>query len=472
MEPARAPVTSLNPPAPSDYRVPAADVQPAFRYWRHRLLWSTYFGYAVFYLMRKNLSIALPVMQQQLNVNLSTFGTIFMLNDLSYGFAKFVAGLWADRYNPRILLVGGMLVSAITNLFFGFGASVSVLGALWVLNGMAQGFGFPPCARILSYWFHPRERGLYWGVFNTSHQVGTMAILVLGAYLAGHFGWQWAFWVPAMVGLLTAAFLWDRVRDTPNSLGLPSVEVYQELKQGRGAEYLQEEQPGPIGVAQAETEPGGIGSVADTRADDPSEIIRRYVWRNPAVWLVCIGNFFVYVVRMSFLNWAPTYLKTVKGVSLQNAGNLTTSYEFAGLIGCLLSGWITDRFFAGRRAPACVAWMALCAVFVYLFWKTQSTNPLVYGFYLAGVGFAVYGPQFLVGVMVADLATKRAAGTAVGLSGLCGYLSGILSGGVLSRIVDSYGWDAGFIMILSASVLACVPFLLTWNAKPVIEPIE
>jgi phosphoglycerate transporter family protein len=469
MAPANAPVTSMQPPPPSDYRVPPEDVMTAFGYWRKRLLWSTYLGYAVFYLLRKNLSIALPVMQHALGIDKTTFGTFFTLHDLSYGFSKFVAGLSADRYNPRILLFGGLMLSAVVNLLFGFGAGVATLGILWVLNGWCQGFGFPPCARVLAYWFHPRERGVFWGLFNTSHQVGTIAISLLAAYLAHHHGWQWAFWIPAGIGVLTAFFLWNRVRDTPDSLGLPSVETYYEMKTGEGdASALQE--PGPIGAARPEGE-AGIGAIS-TAGETTAEVVSRYVWRNPALWLVCIGNFFVYVVRTSFLNWAPTYLYEVKHVSLQMAGGLTAIYELAGLFGCLLSGWVTDRYFRGRRAPACVACMLLCTMFVFLFWKSTSQNPLVYGLFLGGVGFCVYGPQFLVGVMVADLATKRAAGTAVGLSGLFGYLSGILSGGVLGYIVHHHGWDGGFAMIVAGSVLAAIPFMLTWNAAPVIEKVE
>jgi sugar phosphate permease len=462
LAPADAPATLAPPPATS-YRVPAGQMTETFGYWRHRLLWSTYVGYAVFYFLRNNLTIALPVMGPALGITKSTFGIFFTLNNLAYGLAKLLSGIAADRYNPRVLLVAGLGVSAVANVILGSSTSVMVLGVFFVINGLAQGFGFPPCARVLSYWFAPRERGLYWGIFNTSHQIGQAAILGIGAYLASHYGWHYAFWVPAVVGVLCCLMLWNRVRDTPASLGLPSVEDYHYVKEG-GQLPERGDEGGPIGFDTREAQ--GLGSLA---ADEPQEatadLVSRRVWRNPAVWLVCLGNFFVYVVRGSFLQWAPTYLKDAKQISLVMAGGLTMGFEVAGLAGCLVSGWVTDRFLGGRRAPACVIWMAMCSVFVLAFWKTTSTNPLVYGSLLAGVGFAVYGPQFLVGVMVADLATKRAAGTAVGLSGIFGYASALLSGGLVGWLVDHYGWNAFFELILTGSVLACIPFLLTWNAK-------
>lgn len=462
LAPAQAPVTSLAPPGPSSYRVPRTQVIEVFSYWRKRLLWSTYIGYAVYYMTRKNLSIALPVMKEALGIDKTTFGIFFTLHELSYGFAKLVAGMLSDRFNPRILLVAGLAISALVNILFGFGSSVAFLGTLWVINGWSQGFGFPPCARVLSYWFAPRERGVYWGLFNTSHQVGTVAILMLAAYLAQHFGWQWAFWVPGVIALAYCLVLWERVRDTPDSLGLPEVDSYHAMRDGAEVDL---EKPRGLGTQEVGLSPEEPRPVVEVAEESVADVVRRRVWRNPALWAVCIGNFFVYVVRSSFLNWAPTYLSEVKHVSLTMAGGLTSAYELAGLCGCLLSGWITDRFLGGRRAPACFVWMAMCTFFVFMFWKSTSHNPMVYGFYLAGAGFAVYGPQFLVGVMVADLATNRAAGTAVGLSGLLGYLSGIVSGGVFGAIVQNYGWDGGFMMILAASAMACVPFALTWNAR-------
>ncbi|MBX3170008.1 MAG: MFS transporter [Candidatus Eremiobacteraeota bacterium] len=461
LAPAAEPATLAPPPA-STYRVPPGQVTETFRYWRHRLLWSTYVGYAVFYFLRNSLTIALPVMGPALGITKSTFGIFFTLNNLAYGFAKLISGIAADRYNPRVLLVAGLGVSALANIVLGSSQAVMVLGIFFVINGLAQGFGFPPCARVLSYWYAPRERGLYWGIFNTSHQIGQAAILGIGAFLASRYGWQYAFWVPALVGVLCCLMLWNRVRDTPASLGLPSVEDYHLVKEG--GMLPEREEAGPIGFDTREAQ--GLGSVSQEEAQEPTaDIVRRRVWRNPAVWLVCLGNFFVYVVRGSFLQWAPTFLKDSKQISLVLAGSLTMGFEVAGLAGCLVSGWVTDRFLGGRRAPACVIWMVMCSIFVFAFWKSDSTNPLVYGALLAGVGFAVYGPQFLVGVMVADLATKRAAGTAVGLSGIFGYASALLSGGLVGYLVDHYGWNAFFELILAGSVLACIPFLLTWNAK-------
>jgi OPA family glycerol-3-phosphate transporter-like MFS transporter/OPA family sugar phosphate sensor protein UhpC-like MFS transporter len=109
------------------------------------------------------------------------------------------------------------------------------------------------------------------------------------------------------------------------------------------------------------------------------------------------------------------------------------------------------------------------ALFVLLFWKVPAGHPVLDLLCLGGIGFAIYGPQFLVGVLVADQATKRAAASAVGLSGFFGYQSGAVSGWGLAHVVERSGWDGGFALIAACSAAAIVPFALCWGAGPVKE---
>lgn len=453
----------LAPPPPGE-PVPRDQVSERYRYWRHRQLSSTYIGYVTYYCLRKNIPVALPLIKSQLGITSTTIGMILTLHDLVYGFAKYLAGTIADRANPRILLSLGLLLAAAANLGFGLASTAVVLGVLWVLNGFFQGFGFPPSARILSHWFRPSERGLKWGIFNTSHQVGTFAILALGGYWGSLYGWRSCFLFPALIGLVGAIFVYASVRDTPASLGLPSVdEAWDEGQAELGFTPTpgESEEPGPIGFQSFEAAP----------EEDLAQLVRRRVYRNPALWLACLANFFVYTVRFGILNWAPLYLTQVKHCSVAAAGVMTGTFELAGLAGCLMAGWVTDRFFASRRAPACFFCMLACVAFIVAYWKAPDGNLQWSTFCLAGVGFTVYGPQFLGGLMSADLAGKRAAGTAVGFHGFFGYLSGVLSGVGMSALEQHFGWNAAYEMLTVSALLGALVFIPIWNARPVEEAI-
>lgn len=428
----------LEPPPPAPPLPPEA-VRPRFRYWRARLLSSTFIGYAVYYIVRKNIPVAMKAMGEDLGIDKSSQGLILTLHDIVYGVSKLINGMVADRTNPRALMALGIFGSAASCFAFGLGNTVYVLAALWALNAWFQGMGFPPVARILSHWFSPKERGVSWGIFNTSHMAGAAAALALAGWLLDRYGnWRLAFLVPSGLALVCGLFLLERLRDTPASVGLPPVEVYAG--------------DAPLDASRKQE--------AELSAAEFRRFVRRQVYRNPYIWLISLANFNVYVVRYAFLNWGPTYLQEVRGWSKLASGGLTGAFEMAGLLGSLLAGYVTDRWLRGRRAPICVLYMVGAAVAT---WLCAYSGYTTLSFWLAG--FTVYGPQFLVGVMMADLATKRATSTAIGISGFFGYLSGTVSGWGIGTLSQHHGWSAVFNLVIVSSLLAALLFALCWNAR-------
>lgn len=443
--------TLLKPlrPAPAAPAVPEADVPARYRYWRTRQLYTTFVGYAVFYFVRKNMPLALPLMERDLGITKARLGIFLTLQDVAYGISKSANGFLGDRTNARVFMAVGLLLSALMNVFFGLSSGLYTLGILWILNGWFQGMGFPPCARVLSHWFSVRERGTFWGLWNTSHQVGAGIIYLVAGVLGQHFNWQSIFIVPGIFSVAVALFVFERLRDTPSSLGLPPVEVYrgEVSAQAAGSDNL---------------DPGAF-----------RRLLRERVFTNPFIWLICVANFFVYAVRIALMNWLPSYLNQARGMPLTWAGAMLLVFEIAGLIGSLAAGWVSDRFLSSRRAPVCTAYMILLAVSLYLFWRAPVEGTLGIGALVFAIGFLVYGPQLLVGLFATDLATKRAAASAVGLTALFGYASGPVTGWGMGWIVDHYGWNGGFAVLLASALAGALPFALCWKAAaPEIEEAE
>ena len=113
------------------------------------------------------------------------------------------------------------------------------------------------------------------------------------------------------------------------------------------------------------------------------------------------------------------------------------------MIGALLAGWLTDRLFGGRPMRAGLFYMVLAGLSLLVFWKGAGESRLWNTVWLCAAGFFIYGPQCLIGIAAAKLATKRAAATAVGLTGFFGYLSTVLSGWGLGALVQWQGWERG-----------------------------
>ena len=252
--------------------------------------------------------------------------------------------------------------------------------------------------------------------------------------------WQWAFWLPGLIALVGALGLFVFLRDTPKSVGLPELE------------------------SSKTSLDNDDGDSAARRA-----YVRKMVYRNPIVWILSIANFFVYVVRFSVLDWGPKFLTEACNMSYDQAGIAVSAFEIMAIVGTLVAGWVTDKFFAGRAHRTCLWCMVGAGVSMVAFYMFYLNLGMVPGWVLIAIlamaGFFIYGPQALVGIAVTNQATKKAAGTANGLVGIFGYLSTAVSGIGIGWLADNYGWNYVFVSVIVMAVVGVLIFATIWGAK-------
>ena len=407
---------------------------------RWQILESTFIGYATFYFVRNNLPVVSKEMGQALHYSKSQIGDMLALTAIAYGVGKFLMGAWSDRSNPRYFMPAGLLFTAICNFVFGAVSSYGLHLALWTLNGLVQGMGWGPCGRSLGHWYSLRERGTVFAFWNIAHNVGGGLTGMIAAYSTALLGWRSAFYVPGILAVLCAVYLALRLRDTPQSLGLPPIEEYRNDWPPAGAHDREEE----------------LGT---------RDLLVNYVLKNRYLWLFAAANFFVYIARYSMLDWGPTYLKEVKRASLEEGGLSTAIFEFAGIFSTILMGWFSDKA-GGRRGMVSL----ICMVPVFLAFAGILYTPpgmLWLDFTLFGiVGFFIYPPVMLLGVTGLDFSSKKAVGTAAGFIGLFGYIGRTVQGKGIGTIAERYGWNTALYAILASTFLGILLLSLTWRLKP------
>jgi len=414
-------------------------VRTAFRYWRFRIFYSLMLGYAAFYVVRQNFQVAVPSMLRELGYTRCQIGWAFSTFALIYGFGKFISGVICDRTSARYFMAAGLLGTALCSLGIGCTHSIAVLALLYALNGAFQSMGWPPIARLMVHWYSPRELGTHWGIVNASHQAGSVVILLGGSWMLLHWGWRAVFLVPAAFALIVVAFLLNRLRDIPEAMGLPSIEDMEGLERTSGHE--------------------------DSEAVTLREIFLEHILPNPSLWFICCANFFLYIIRMGFFNWAPTFLQEARGASVMMSGFQSTGFELMGAFGGLCAGWVSDRVFGGRRNRTCVYFMLALISVLLVFWWLPTASTVVNSAFLFALGFLVYGPQMLAGCAGAEFSSKRAAAAGNGLTGMFGYLGAAFSGWGIGKIVDLWGWNA---MILFFALCAMVStFFFTLNGRAI-----
>jgi OPA family glycerol-3-phosphate transporter-like MFS transporter/OPA family sugar phosphate sensor protein UhpC-like MFS transporter len=409
-----------------------------FKYWQNRTLVATMIGYAVFYVVRKNLSMAMPGLQADLGITNADMGIFLTLHGLMYGVSKFLSGFVADRFSSRYLLVFGLLLCSVCTVMFGISSSLILLGTLWVANGFFQGAGFPPIARLLTHWIPPKELATKMSIWNTSHSVGAGLIYILGGYIVCSLSWRWCFHIPSLVGFLGVVLMWILIRDTPKSVGLPEIDQDKEAKQA---------------------------DIVDKSSKEYKRLLSEKVFKSKTIWILSIANLFIYILRFAVLDWGPKLLKEWKGLSIVNAGWIVGAFEIAGVVGILLSGWITDKFFKGKSHRVCFICMIFSTLFMFLFWKVSSAPVWLYVTFLILSGFFIYGPQALGGIATANIATRKVSAAAVGFHGFWGYLSVIATGWGIGEITDKFGWSYSLGFVIICGIISIVLFGSIWNAK-------
>ena len=440
-------VTQILKPSVHKEQLPLQQIDPTYKKLRTQVFLGIFIGYAGYYLLRKNFSMVMPDLIQQ-GYSKSDLGVALSAISISYGISKFVMGTVSDRSNARVFLSLGLVLSAITMIVMGLfpfaTASIGVMFVLLFINGWFQGMGWPPCGRVVVHWFSVKERGTKMSIWNVAHNVGggLMApIAIAGLTVFG--SWQAKLFFPGIVALAVAFITYLLVRDTPQSCGLPPIEKYKETYTKDYNESHEKEL-------------------------STKQILLDYVLVNKLIWYIALANAFIYLVRYGVLDWAPTYLKEAKGFSLNETGWAYFLYEWAGIPGTLLCGWLSDKIFGGRRAPATIIYMLLVMIAVFVYWKNPPGSPLVDNIALIAIGFLIYGPVMLIGVHALDLVPKKAAGTAAGLTGLFGYLGGaVFANAAMGYVVDAWGWDGGFYVLLAACVLSILFTGLTWKKERV-----
>jgi sugar phosphate permease len=412
--------------------------QGSFRYWRIRILYSTIIGYAAFYLVRQNFSMSIPGIVEEFGFSKIDMGLIVSSFYIVYGIGKFVNGYFSDRSDARYFMSIGLFLAALIIFFMGFGSGLIFFTSFWGLNGCFQSMGWPPCARLITHWFSPKELGSKWGLWASSHQIGAVAIFGLGGFLIEQFGWRSAFTVPAFFSMGLAFFLFNRLRDTPKEVGLPTVEEY------KGDVFH-------------------VSSIYEDRITIKEVFIT--VLANKLVWYMAIANMCLYIPRMGIFFWAPIFLKELKGVTLIIAGMQLVSFEIASLIGGVTAGWISDKVFAGRRGPVGTFFLVGLSIVLLIIWKVPPGYLFLDTTMFIIAGFLLNGAQVLNGIATADFASKRAVGVATGVTGSFAYIGSAISGVGIGAIVEHSGWEGGFILFILTALIGAFFFSLTWNNR-------
>lgn len=414
-------------------------VKKNYKYWRWRIFIGMYVGYVFYYFTRQSYNSIMPLLMFDLGFSKGDLGILASILALAYGVSKFLSGVMADRANPRYFMAFGLMLTGLFNIFFGLSSSVFAFAIFWGLNGWFQGWGWPPCAKLLTHWYSQRERGTWWGMWNSSHNIGGAVIPIIVGSCAQIMGWRWGMYIPGLMCIGIGFFLLYCLRDTPRSLGLPTVEKFRN-------DYSD--------VRQKEEESISV-----------KDLLFKYILTNKYIWVLGSAYFFVYVIRGAINIWSSLFLMETRGYSLVQGNFSIVCFEIGGLVGNIVAGWASDRIFNGRRIPINIIFSlgVICAIGAL--WTISPGHIFVDYALVFLIGFFIFGPQMLIGIAAAELSHKKAAGSATGFIGWIAYLGQAAAGYPMAKMCESLGWFGFFMTLGLCATLIVLILLPLWSVK-------
>lgn len=413
-------------------------VRQEYFHWRLRIFLSMYLGYVLYYFTRKSFSFAMPALMDEMSLTEADVGGIASILALAYALSKFVSGMLCDRSSPRWFMGLGLIFTGVINVMFGSGGAAGFFLLLWFANGLFQGMGAPPCAKLMVQWYSQKERGKWWSAWNTAHNVGGAIIAILVGFCVTRFGgWQWGMLIPGVLAIVGGLGVIIGLRDAPEKVGLPPIEQFH----------------GVVEPAKGSNPPEQLSLYA---------LVVRYVLSNPYIWLLAVSYFFLYLVRTAVNDWSTLYLIREKEYGHFAASSCVAWFEYGGFLGSLVAGWMSDSLFEGRRGPVNVLFMLgaffsiLGMWFVPAHWIWDSAM-------IFSCGFCIFGPQLLIGMAAAELAHKQAAASATGFAGLLGYVGAAVAGYPCGVIVMHWGWQGLFLSLSACCIIGLCLLLPTWS---------
>lgn len=440
---------------PAANTIAPADVQAAYNRLRLRALFGIFIGYAAFYFVRANFTLSTPYLMKALSLTKTDIGLLSSCMLITYGISKGVMSSLADKCNPKYYMIFGLLLSCVVNLFLGFSTAYWMFIVLVIFNGLFQGMGAGPAFITIANWFPRLERGRVGAIWNISHNIGggMVAPIAVGAF--AYFGtehWQIAsYWAPAALAVIVAIVFMIVGVGNPYNVGMPPLNKI--LKDEANHELVRNE---------LDHAPENMSAF---------QIFMKYVLPNKNVWYVSLVDACVYLVRFGVITWLPIYLLQTKGFTKAEMGLAFAVFEWAAIPSTLLAGILTDKYMKGRRMPLAMGCMIIifCALFVYWESTTISTITIAAGV----IGAFIYVPQFLASVTTMEVVPSFAVGGAVGLRGFMSYVVGSTIGtALIGKLVDLYGWSAGFYTLITGAILCIVFCYLTHLGSLELEALK
>lgn len=379
-----------------------------YKTWRIKIFLSMFIGYIFFYFSRKSLVFISPLMLNDLKISIYEIGIINSIFYFTYGMSKFVGGIIADKSTSKNLMFIALILTGVLNLFIGFSNNIFIIGFFWALNAFFQGLGWPPITKQLTYWYKKNERGLWWGLLSISHNIGGAIIPIIIAFLSLNFSWHINFCIIGFCCIFIGVILIVYLSNIPSK-----------------------------------------SNIVVIKKNNTFFIFN--ILKKKKIFLLALAYFFIYFIKTGINDWIILYMINQKEHTLFSAGLIVFCLEIGGIFGIIFAGWITDRIIKNRLLFLFLSIIGLFFI-SFIFYNIPVGYKKIEYFIIFFLGFFLFAPQMLIGLISSEFVDKELACTANGFVGSFAYIGASLAGYPFSLIIN-ISWNVYFMTIFFSEII-------------------
>ncbi len=403
-----------------------------------KLRWSIaamlFFASILNYIDRQTLSILAPTIQSELKLTNEDYAVVVNLFLGAYLVATLLSGRIVDRLGVRLSLALFVGWWSVANILTGFARSFGSLGACRFLLGLGEAGNWTAAPKAVSEWFPARERGIAIGLYTLGATLGATIAPLLIVGIASRFGWQMAFVITGVAGLVWL---------------IPWLWLYR-----RPAEHPRLA-PEELALIRS-----GAAAVADPGPPEPW----RAVLGRREVWLLMFTRLLTDPVWYFYQFWFAKYLHDERGVS-QLGLSVTFVIFLAADFGALGGGWFSGQLIKAKLpAPAARIRIMMAAACLMPFSALIPQMGGVNAVLALGMIVAFAHMTWLINLssLVVDLVPARSLATCFGVIAAGSSLGGMAMNWAVGKLVTHASYGPAFWIMAGVHPLA---ILLIWRLR-------
>lgn len=392
---------------------------------RYTVLSILWIGWLFSFLDRMVVSVALPFIGREFQLNAASQGMILSIFFAGYAIFQIPGGMLADKFGPRRIMAFAIVWWSVFTSLTGMVLSYPLILICRFVFGLGEGC-FPGSSyKTIAMYFPPKERATATAIQGSVNALGPAIASLVAAGIIATFGWHVVFISLGIPGLVIGLAIWFYIKDNPAE-----------------HPHITPEELAELNLVTPD--------VSNSDASHQKITFKGFL-QKPILWQMLLIWFLFDITFWGFISWLPSYLMEVRGFSILKTGIYGSLPFFIGTVGMLIGGYLSD-YFKGNRKWLFIPSALLSSFFIYMTFSVVSPNmAIVYQSVAALFMFLAYAAFW---GLVVDSIPADIMGAGSGMVNLGGQIAGFISPFAMGYLIDlnKGSFDMAFSFLAIAAI--------------------